>query len=352
MQGQGARDRREGPRQAVDEGAARARAAGRAPAAISGQPHDASHVSNHASNAPTMRAIEIAGFGGPEVLREVVRARPVAGAGEALVRVTASGVNRPDVLQRKGHYPVPPGASDLPGLELAGDDRRRRCRGAGRRPASPSATASARWWPAAATPSTARCRSARCCRCPRASATSRPPRCPRTSSPCGRTCSTAAAWPPANGCWCRAARAASASRRSSWARRSAPRSSPPPARPTSARRCIELGADHAIDYRTEDFAARALEITGGKGVDVVLDMVAGDYVAREVVLPGRGRPHRADRGAGRHQGAGRRRPGAAQAPHAHRLDAASASGRVQGGDRGVAARQGVAAAEPRARCSR
>src|SRR4051812_14112131 len=67
-----------------------------------------------------MRAIEIAGFGAPEVLREVVRARPVAGVGEALVRVTASGVNRPDVLQRKGHYAPPAGASDLPGLELAG----------------------------------------------------------------------------------------------------------------------------------------------------------------------------------------------------------------------------------------
>jgi len=47
-------------------------------------------------------------------------------------------------------------------------------------------------------------------------------------------------------------------------------------------RCVELGADHAIDYRSEDFAARALEITGGRGVDVVLDMVAGDYVAREI----------------------------------------------------------------------
>ena len=50
-----------------------------------------------------MRAIEIAESGGPEVLREVVRARPVAGVGEALIRVRASGVNRPDVLQRKGH---------------------------------------------------------------------------------------------------------------------------------------------------------------------------------------------------------------------------------------------------------
>ena len=67
-----------------------------------------------------MRAIEIAGFGGPEVLRAVVRARPVAGAGEALVRVGASGVNRPDVLQRKGRYPAPAGAPDIPGLEIAG----------------------------------------------------------------------------------------------------------------------------------------------------------------------------------------------------------------------------------------
>ena len=67
-----------------------------------------------------MRAVEIASFGAPEVLREVQRPDPVAGPGEALIRVSASGVNRPDVLQRKGHYPVPPGASDLPGLEVAG----------------------------------------------------------------------------------------------------------------------------------------------------------------------------------------------------------------------------------------
>src|SRR5215207_4615989 len=67
-----------------------------------------------------MKAIEITSFGAPEVLREAERPEPVAGAGEVLIRVAASGVNRPDVLQRKGHYPVPPGASDLPGLEVAG----------------------------------------------------------------------------------------------------------------------------------------------------------------------------------------------------------------------------------------
>ena len=67
-----------------------------------------------------MRAIEISRFGGPEVLVETERPVPVPGDGELLIDVRASGVNRPDVAQRKGHYPAPPGASDLPGLEVAG----------------------------------------------------------------------------------------------------------------------------------------------------------------------------------------------------------------------------------------
>ncbi len=67
-----------------------------------------------------MKTIEISAFGAPEVLRLAERPAPVAGAGELLIRVSASGVNRPDVLQRTGNYPVPPGASDIPGLEVAG----------------------------------------------------------------------------------------------------------------------------------------------------------------------------------------------------------------------------------------
>ncbi len=67
-----------------------------------------------------MRAIGLNGFGAPEVLVETTRPDPVAGAGEMLVKVSASGINRPDVLQRKGAYAPPPGASDLPGLEIAG----------------------------------------------------------------------------------------------------------------------------------------------------------------------------------------------------------------------------------------
>ena len=68
-----------------------------------------------------MKAIEISQYGAPEVLRIADRPNPVTGPGEVLVRVAASGINRPDVLQRTGNYPVPPGASDIPGLEIAGE---------------------------------------------------------------------------------------------------------------------------------------------------------------------------------------------------------------------------------------
>ncbi|MBI3712636.1 MAG: alcohol dehydrogenase catalytic domain-containing protein, partial [Burkholderiales bacterium] len=68
-----------------------------------------------------MRAIEISEFGAADVLRQCARPVPVPAAGEVLIRVVAAGVNRPDVLQRMGHYPVPVGASDLPGLEVAGE---------------------------------------------------------------------------------------------------------------------------------------------------------------------------------------------------------------------------------------
>ena len=68
-----------------------------------------------------MHAVEISRPGGPEVLVPVERPTPEAGKGEVLIKVSAAGVNRPDVFQRKGNYAPPPGASDLPGLEVAGE---------------------------------------------------------------------------------------------------------------------------------------------------------------------------------------------------------------------------------------
>ncbi len=67
-----------------------------------------------------MMVVEIAGKGGPEVLRATVRPVPKPGPGEILVQVAAAGVNRPDVMQRQGRYPPPPGITDIPGLEVAG----------------------------------------------------------------------------------------------------------------------------------------------------------------------------------------------------------------------------------------
>jgi len=74
-----------------------------------------------ASRAETMRAVVAPTPGGPEVLAIVRRAIPAPGAGEILIRVRAAGVNRPDVSQRKGAYPPPPGAPDILGLEIAGE---------------------------------------------------------------------------------------------------------------------------------------------------------------------------------------------------------------------------------------
>ena len=71
--------------------------------------------------ADTMRAIEISEPGGPEVLQEATRPRPTAGHGQVVIRVAYAGVNRPDALQRAGSYAPPPTASDLPGLEAAGE---------------------------------------------------------------------------------------------------------------------------------------------------------------------------------------------------------------------------------------
>jgi NADPH2:quinone reductase len=67
-----------------------------------------------------MRVVEISEFGGPDVLKVAERPRPKPGPGEVLIKVVAAGVNRPDVVQRYGKYPPPPGASDIPGLEVAG----------------------------------------------------------------------------------------------------------------------------------------------------------------------------------------------------------------------------------------
>ena len=228
-----------------------------------------------------MRAIEIAGFGGPEVLRPVARARPVAGAGDALIRVSASGVNRPDVLQRKGHYPVPAGASDIPGLELAGeivDGDAAALKAAGfqvgdRVCALVAGGGYAEYCTAPVgqmLPVPAGFSDIEAAALPENFFTV-------WSNVFDRGRLVAGEWLLVQGGTSGIGVAAIQLAKAFGAKVIATAGSD-----DKCRRCVELGADLAVNYRTEDFAARALEITGGKGVDVVLDMVAGDYVAREV----------------------------------------------------------------------
>ena len=135
-----------------------------------------------------MRVIEISQFGPPEVLQLAERPMPVPGPGEVLIKVAAAGVNRPDVIQRYGKYPPPPGASDIPGLEVAGH-----IAGAGagvvqwrEGDAVCALLAGGGYAEYCVAPQSQCLRAARDgCRW------SKPRRCPRRSSPCGPTCSSA-----------------------------------------------------------------------------------------------------------------------------------------------------------------
>ena len=229
----------------------------------------------------TMLAIEISSPGGPEVLRPVRRPLPVPGAGEVLIQVAAAGVNRPDVLQRG---PLSAAARRLrpPGLEVAGTVV---AIGAGRRRAGASATRCARSSPAAATPSTASPRRRSACRSRAASMSSRPRRCPRRSSPCGPTSSSAGGSQPgetllvhggASGIGTTAIQMAQRARRA--------RSSPRPARPRSAPRARRSAPNARSTTGREDFVAGVREAPAGRGVDVILDMVGGDYLPRNLAL--------------------------------------------------------------------
>ena len=228
-----------------------------------------------------MKAIEISAPGPADVLRPVERPDPTFGAGEALIRVAASGVNRPDVLQRKGLYPVPPGASDIPGLEVAGtivDGDRAALAAAG-------LAVGARVCALVAGGGYAQLCVApigQCLPIPANLSEIEAASLPETfftvwsnvfdrahlqrgetllvhggSSGIGVTAiQLAKAWGATVIVTVGSADKAAA--------------------------CVGLGADHAIDYKSQDFVAEVQRITGGKGTDVVLDMVAGDYIARDL----------------------------------------------------------------------
>jgi NADPH2:quinone reductase len=228
-----------------------------------------------------MKAIEITSYGAPEVLRAVERPDPVAGAGELLIRVAASGINRPDVLQRKGHYPVPPGASDLPGLEVAGEI----VSGDAAAMAEAGLKVGDRVCALVAGGGYAElCVApvAQCLPVPKGWSDVEAASLPETFFTVwsnvfdrGRLQKgeTLLIQGGTSGIGVTAIQIAKAMGATVIATAGSD---------DKCEACLKLGADHAINYRTSDFVEEAKKLTGGKGVDVILDMVAGDYVAREI----------------------------------------------------------------------
>ena len=229
----------------------------------------------------SMKAIAITSYGAPEVLSLVDCAAPVAAAGEVLIRVAAAGVNRPDVLQRKGLYPVPPGASELPGLEVAGvieggDAAAMREAGfvigdrvcalvAGGGYAEFCTAPIGQCLPVPAGFSDLQAASL-----PETFFTVWSNVFDRARLQAGETLLIQGGTSGIGVTAIQLAKAAGAiviATAGSDAKCAA---------------CIGLGADHAINYRNADFVEEVKRITGGRGVDVILDMVAGEYVAREI----------------------------------------------------------------------
>lgn len=228
-----------------------------------------------------MKAIEITSYGAPEVLRAVERPDPVAGVGELLIRVAASGVNRPDVLQRKGHYPVPPGASDLPGLEVAGEivsgDAAALAEAGFKIGDRVCALIAGGGYAELCVAPVAQCLPV-----PKGWSDTEAASLPETFFTVWSNVfergglqkgETLLIQGGSSGIGVTAIQIAKALGATVIVTAGSD---------DKCEACKKLGADHAINYRTSDFAEEAKKLTGGKGVDVILDMVAGDYVAREI----------------------------------------------------------------------
>ncbi len=228
-----------------------------------------------------MKAIEITAYGGPEVLRPTERPDPVAGPGELLIRVSASGVNRPDVLQRKGQYPVPPGASDLPGLEVAGHiaggdagELARAGFAVGDRVCA--LVAGGGYAELCVAPI------GQCLPSPKHFSDVEAASLPETFFTVWSNVFERAQLQSGETLLIQGGSSGIGVTAIQFAKAAGATVIVTAGSAEKCAACLKLGADHAIDYKTQDFAVEVKRITEGRGVDVILDMVAGHYVAREV----------------------------------------------------------------------
>lgn len=228
----------------------------------------------------TMIAIEITRPGGPEVLRAVERKTPRPGDDEVLIKVAAAGVNRPDLMQREGKYPPPPGASDIPGLEVAGWVAAAGRNATGWREGQEvcALLAGGGYAEYCVAPAS------QCLPVPRSldliSAAALPEACftvwstvfDRAHLAAGETLLVHGG---SSGIGTTAIQLGAAFGARVFATAG------------SAEKCAaceRLGAERAVNYHEQDFVGTLLPLTNGRGIDVILDMVGGSYLARNIAL--------------------------------------------------------------------
>jgi NADPH2:quinone reductase len=226
----------------------------------------------------TMRAVEITQPGKPEVLKIGSRPVPQPKAGEVLIKVAAAGVNRPDTMQRAGHYPPPPGASDIPGLEIAGEivalgDGVGEWRVGDKAAALVAGGGYAEYCTAPAP---------QCLPFPRGMSAVEAASLPETFFTVWSNVFDRAGLAPGESFLVQGGSSGIGVTAIQMVKAFGNKVFATAGSEEKCAACVKLGADRAINYRTEDFAAAVKEATGGKGVDVILDMVGGDYVDREL----------------------------------------------------------------------
>ncbi len=228
-----------------------------------------------------MRAVEITSYGAPDMLRLGERPEPVAGAGELLIRVTASGVNRPDVLQRTGNYPVPPGASDIPGLEVAGtivsgDAQAMTQAGLKVGDRICALVAGGGYAELCVAPV------GQCLPVPEGFSDIEAASLPETFFTVWSNVFDRARLQKGETLLIQGGSSGIGVTAIQIAKAMGATVIVTAGSDDKCAACLKLGADHAINYKTADFAEEVKTITAGKGVNVILDMVAGSYVAREI----------------------------------------------------------------------
>jgi len=228
-----------------------------------------------------MKVIEITSYGEPDVLRLGERPAPVAGAGELLIRVAASGVNRPDVLQRTGNYPVPPGASDIPGLEVAGvivsgDASAMADAGFKVGDSVCALVAGGGYAELCVAPV------AQCLPVPKGLSDVEAAALPETFFTVWSNVFDRARLQKGESLLIQGGTSGIGVTAIAIAKALGSTVIATAGSDEKCAACLALGADHAINYKTHDFVEEIKRITDGAGVNVILDMVAGPYVAREI----------------------------------------------------------------------